>query len=308
MTFAYGLKEEIYKCRPSVRGLRLAQTYGLLLFSRSFSRSAISIQTEHEGTARLFCDDIVEHIGIQTSILYSEFEKKNGATVYTAAVEAEEDRLGIMRFFGHAPDEVRLSIRMENLDTETKRAAFISGAFLSGGNVTDPQKNYHIEFVTPHRQLCADLCTLLSSVLEAPKVASRRGKYVIYYKESEAVEDLMTFMGGQHSALQTMDVKIYKDMRNKVNRVTNCETANIEKTVAAALSQAEAIRRVIETRGLESLPEELRAVALLRMDNPDMSLRELGAALVPPLSRSGVNHRLLRILQLAGKGHGNAET
>lgn len=303
MTFAAGLKEEICKARPASRAGKLAQAYGLLLFSRSFSRASVSIQTEHEGTARLFCDDIVELIGIKTSILYSEFDKKNGATVYTASVEAEEDRIGILHFFGHAPDEVRLSIRMANLATEEARAAFISGAYLAGGNVTDPKKNYHIEFVTPHRQLCADLSTLLTGVLEAPKVASRLGKYVAYYKESVSVEDLMTFMGGQHSALEMMDVKIYKNMRNKVNRVTNCETANIEKTVVAALSQAEAIGKIITTRGLDSMPGELRELALLRVDNPDMSLRELGAALSTPLSRSGVNHRLERILQIAEKLH-----
>ncbi len=299
MSFAQQLKQEIYEARPMEREEQIAQAYGLLLFSKNFSKQALSIQTEHEQTARLFCDYIIDLIGIKTSILYSEFEKKNGSVIYTAVVEADEDRINILHFFGHSPDEVNLRINMQNIRSEKSLKAFISGAYLVCGNITDPRKNYHLEFVTPHMHLCKDLITLISSVLDTPKLTQRRSAYIAYIKESEAIEDIMTYMGATNCSLQLMNVKIYKDVRNKVNRVTNCETANIEKTVAAATAQLEDINYIFDTRGIDFLSDDLRELAELRADNPEMSLRELGEALSTPLTRSGVNHRLKRLSKIA---------
>ncbi|RPF48826.1 hypothetical protein EDD70_1657 [Hydrogenoanaerobacterium saccharovorans] len=299
MSFAQQLKQEIYEARPMEREEQIAQAYGLLLFSKNFSKQALSIQTEHEQTARLFCDYIIDLIGIKTSILYSEFEKKNGSVIYTAVVEADEDRINILHFFGHSPDEVNLRINMQNIRSEKSLKAFISGAYLVCGNITDPRKNYHLEFVTPHMHLCKDLITLISSVLDTPKLTQRRSAYIAYIKESEAIEDIMTYMGATNCSLQLMNVKIYKDVRNKVNRVTNCETANIEKTVAAAAAQLEDINYIFDTRGIDFLSDDLRELAELRADNPEMSLRELGEALSTPLTRSGVNHRLKRLSKIA---------
>lgn len=299
MSFAQQLKQEIYEARPMEREEQIAQAYGLLLFSKNFSKQALSIQTEHEQTARLFCDYIIDLIGIKTSILYSEFEKKNGSVIYTAVVEADQDRINILHFFGHSPDEVNLRINMQNIRSEKSLKAFISGAYLVCGNITDPRKNYHLEFVTPHMHLCKDLITLISSVLDTPKLTQRRSAYIAYIKESEAIEDIMTYMGATNCSLQLMNVKIYKDVRNKVNRVTNCETANIEKTVAAAAAQLEDINYIFDTRGIDFLSDDLRELAELRADNPEMSLRELGEALSTPLTRSGVNHRLKRLSKIA---------
>lgn len=308
MSFAHKLKQEIYEARPVERELQIAQAYGLLLFSKNFSQFAVSIQTEYEQTARLFCNDILDLVGIKTSILYSEFEKKNGAVIFTASVEAQEDRLHILNFFGHSPQEVRLQINMKNIPTEKALAAFVSGAYLACGNITDPQKNYHLEFVTPHLHLCKDLIALVSSVLEAPKMICRRSAYVAYIKESGAIEDIMTFMGAQFCSLELMEIKIYKDLRNKVNRRTNCETANIEKTVAASTAQCDAINYIIGARGIEFLPDDLQELALLRGENPEMSLRELGEQLSEPLTRSGVNHRLKRLCAIAEELRGNRKT
>ncbi|WP_312644459.1 DNA-binding protein WhiA [Hydrogenoanaerobacterium sp.] len=301
MSFAQQLKQEIYEARPTERELKIAQAYGLLLFSKNFSKQAISIQTEHEQTARLFCDYIIDLIGIKTSILYSEFEKKNGSTIFTATVEAEEDRVNILRFFGHSSDDVSLRINMQNIQSDKGLNAFITGVYLVCGNITDPKKNYHLEFVTPHMHLCKDLITLISSVLETPKLTQRRSAYIAYLKESEAIEDMMTYMGATSCSLQLMNIKIYKDVRNKVNRVTNCETANIEKTVTAAAAQLEDINYIFAARGIDFLPDDLRELAELRADNPEMSLRELGEALSTPLTRSGVNHRLKRLSNIANE-------
>lgn len=133
------------------------------------------------------------------------------------------------------------------------------------------------------------------------KQARRAGGYVVYFKESESIEDCLTLMGATSAALELMGVKMVKDIRNNINRVTNCESANIDKTVAAAAVQSEALRKIERTVGLDALPEELREIAYLRLENPELSLRELGEALDRPLTRSGVNHRLRRILEFAEK-------
>ena len=163
----------------------------------------------------------------------------------------------------------------------------------------DPERDYRAEFVVPARRLCDDLETFLGESLAPPKRTVRRNDYLLYYKESEHIEDLLTYIGAPKSSLELMEVKIVKEVRNKVNRATNCETANIGKTVAAAMGQVRAIQRIEATCGLGALDEELRELARLRLENPELSLRELGAALSSPISRSGVNHRLRRILEFA---------
>ena len=135
--------------------------------------------------------------------------------------------------------------------------------------------------------------------LAEPKITVRRNDYILYYKESEHIEDLLTYIGAGKASLEMMEVKIVKELRNKVNRATNCETANITKVIDASMKQTQDIRLIAENGGLEALDEDLRELARLRMENPEMSLRELGENLSEKISRSGVNHRLKRIAQFA---------
>ncbi|MEG0271636.1 MAG: DNA-binding protein WhiA [Hydrogenoanaerobacterium sp.] len=301
MSFAHELKEEICRIAPTSHEEKIAQAYGLLLFSKNFSSSSVSIQTENEQAARLFCSYILELVGIKTSIIYSEFEKRNGATVFTASVEAEEDRLNILKFFGHSDEDIRLHICKKYIKDEHAVAAFVAGAYLACGNITDPYKNYHLEFVTQHMHLCKDLIELLREVPIELKLTRRRSYYVAYLKDSEEIEDIMTYMGASVCSISLMNIKIYKDLRNKVNRVTNCETANIEKTVTAAAAQCDDINYILTTTGEDFLPDELRELALLRVENPEMSLREMGEALQIPMTRSGINHRLKRLSAIASE-------
>ncbi len=174
------------------------------------------------------------------------------------------------------------------------------GAFLSCGTVTDPQKDYHLEFSVAHRRLAQDLVTLLEEIEGLriqPSVTRRKGSYVVYIKGSEQIADLLTFMGAPSASMALMQAKMVKEVRNYVNRTTNFETANIDKTASASARQVAAIHGLEETVGLEQLPEDLREMAYLRLQNPDMSLRELGEAL--SISRSGANHRIQRLMELA---------
>ncbi len=297
MSFASQVKKELLEACPAQLSRQRAQAYGMVLFGRSFSGSSISFQTENKSVADLYIRYLFDFAGLQSGVTTIQHRKQKGC-IYLVTVDDQDDRRRILTSFGHAPEEANLRIRLENLDPDTA-ASFISGAYLVCGNITDPQKNYHAELTVPHLKLCEDLSLLLHTLGSHPKHTVRRGVHLLYYKESEQIEDLLTLIGAVKSSLDLMNVKIYKDVRNKINRITNCETANIEKTVAASSSQVEDIRLIWQVKGEKSLPGELQELARLRVENPELSLRELGESLSEPITRSGVNHRLKRLSAIA---------
>lgn len=298
MSFSHKVKTEICSNRPFCQRNRKALAYGLLLFGKSYHRDKISLHTEHKSVARLYADSISDLVQLSQSITMQEVDRTDRRSLFIVTVDSEQDRCAVLSAFG----ETR-SIAVEQLG-ENDYPAFVSGAFLACGAVADPEKNYQAEFAVSDQALCAQMEQVLCERLSAPKHTVRRNDYLLYYKESEQVEDLLTYISAAHSALELMEVKIVKDLRNKVNRTTNCETANISKTIDAAVSQTEDIRLIGETCGLEALDEDLREIARLRLENPDLSLRELSAELSIPMSRSGVNHRLKRIAAFAARLRG----
>jgi DNA-binding protein WhiA len=201
------------------------------------------------------------------------------------------------------PPEARFEL-LGGLTEQNDSAAFLSGAFLACGAVTTPASGYRLEFLPPSEALHDALFQLLTTLGYPPKTTVRRGAGVLYYKESVVIEDILTLIGASNCALEMMEVKIFKDLRNRANRAGNCDSANIDKTVKAAAEQLENIRQVYKALGEQNLPAELREIAGLRLENPEVSLRELGEMLTEPLSRSGVNHRLRRIARLAQKSKG----
>lgn len=297
MSFGSQLKKELSDIKLCLPDQILGQAYGLLLFGKSFHADQISIQTENEFVACSYRDFLKESTGIKTEI--ELLRMKGTQKVYTVSVQNKEERLQVLEAFGHDEKEIALRIRMENLKTKEGMRSFLRGAFLACGNVTDPQKSYHIEYVVPHYKLSLDLSKLIAELLSPPKNTVRRGQYILYYKESEHIEDLLTFLGAVNSALSIMEIKVVKDMRNRINRTTNCETANISKTVNAAQEQIQNIHTIIKYGGLESLPDSLKELAVLRLNEPDFSLKELGENLSEPISRSGVNHRLHKLARIA---------
>ena len=294
MSFSSDVKHELAGIQEERVCCRMAEAYGLAEFGHAFSTRAVSLQTENEAVARLYAAVLGEAGGIPLSVT-------EGKGLYTAAAAEREDRLRILSRFGHAPTDVGVRLNRANLECDQCPAAFVRGAFLSCGTMTNPEVDYHLEFSVPFLNLSRDLVTLLRELGLSAKQARRAGGYVVYFKESESIEDCLTLMGATSAALELMGVKMVKDIRNNINRVTNCESANIDKTVAAAAVQSEALRKIERTVGLDALPEELREIAHLRLENPELSLRELGEALDRPLTRSGVNHRLRRILEFAEK-------
>ncbi len=272
-----------------------AELYGFLLFSAVYERRRIRMNTENLEVAKrlaVLCDAVA---GAEASIA-----ARGGRTRgYVLTVEGEEDCRRLYFMMGRSEGEISLRLNRANLEEEGCAGALLRGAFLAGGTVTDPQREYHMEFVTSHLALSRDLTALLSENEIPARSVVRKGSRVVYIKESERIEDLLHIMGATKAAFDIMNVKIYKDIKNKANRITNCETANLEKTIGAAVEQVEAIRRIQANRGMDGLTKELREVAEARLAHPDLPLQKLGAQLCPPISKSGVNHRLIKLMELA---------
>ncbi len=298
MSFASDTKNEISKSELSADCCKKAEAYGLLLFTRLFSLQEGNAVTENGAVARLMAEKAAEAAGVFVETSVSVSRKGGGSDTLT--IPGENQRQRLLEAFGHSGRELNLRINRANLENDCCIGGFVRGAFLSCGTVTDPQKDYHLEFSVAHRRLAQDLVTLLEEIEGLriqPSVTRRKGSYVVYIKGSEQIADLLTFMGAPSASMALMQAKMVKEVRNYVNRTTNFETANIDKTASASARQVAAIHRLEETVGLEQLPEDLREMAYLRLQNPDMSLRELGEAL--SISRSGANHRIQRLMELA---------
>ncbi|MEE0443496.1 MAG: DNA-binding protein WhiA, partial [Acutalibacteraceae bacterium] len=201
----------------------------------------------------------------------------------------------------HAVNSISLRINRGVFEDDECYGSFLRGVFLSCGSIANPDKNYHLEFVIPFHNLSLDLLKILTDFGLKAKLILRKYSYVVYLKDSESIEDLLTLMGAVNSSLELMGIKIQKDVRNKINRQMNFESANMSRSIEAGLAQVEAIEIIEKKQGLDSLSDELKEVAILRRENPDMSLKQLGENLTVPISRSGVNHRLMKIMEIADK-------
>lgn len=179
------------------------------------------------------------------------------------------------------------------------RRAYIRGAFLGGGSISNPEKTYHLEFVTNREEHGEVLLNIINSFNLNSKIVIRKENYVVYLKEGEQIADILNIIGAHQSLLKFEDIRIFKDMRNNINRLVNCETANLGKTINASLRQVKNIQYIDNRIGIEKLPKNLQEIALLRLKHREASLKELGKMLEPPVGKSGVNHRLRKIDEIA---------
>ena len=298
MSFAADTKAELAAVRPENGCCSLAECYGLVLLTRCFSLQQKSHVTESFPAAQKLAQLLAEVTGVVAEI--STSIRRSNAHLYTVSIPGENQRMEMLAHVGHTGRETYLGINRANLENACCPAAFLRGAFLSSGTVTDPSKEYHLEFTVPYRQLAGQLMTLLQEVEELelhPAMVNRKGIWVVYIKGSEKIGDLLVYMGAPRAAMQLMQVKMLKEVRNNVNRTTNFETANINKTAQAAARQVAAIVKISQRMGIEALSPDLREMAALRLENPDMSLREMGERL--GITRSGVNHRIQKLLEIA---------
>lgn len=294
MSFSSDIKTELVTVTGDAC-CELAQAYGMAEFGHAFSGSDVSLQTENKAVADRYAALMQTVCGVTP---LKEAPPSGKAGMYTVSI-APDDREKVLSRFGHGGREVALRLNRANLECEGCVAAFLRGAFLACGAVTNPQVDYHLEFNVSYLNLSRDLIALLGEQGLGAKTVRRKGNYVVYFKESEQIEDCLTGIGAMNASLELMNVKIVKSIRNNINREANCESANLDKTLAASLPQVRAIEKIERTIGLDALPEDLRELCRLRVQNPEFSLRELGKALQPPISRSGINHRLQRVLEIA---------
>lgn len=294
MSFASEVKKELAAKVYENACCKRSFLYGLLIFSKNFSPSSVGCQTENATVAELYRSLLadVAHVACKMSSSAS-------GKIWSVRVSPVADCQKVRALFSHDRSEISLKINHTNFDCPDCYGAFLAGAFLACGTVSSPRKDYHLEFTVLHLNLAKDFFLFLTEMELSPKETKRRGYPILYFKESESIEDCLYRMGAGNAMFEMMNVEIEKNVRNGVNRKTNCDTANIGRTAKAAAAQINAILLIREKRGLDCLGPELKDLALVRLENPDLSLSELAEVCTPKMSRSGINHRLQKILSIA---------
>ena len=318
MSFSGDVKNELSMQISAARHCNLAELAAIVgmcgaVCISSFGRYKIRIRTENVTVARK-CFTLLQktfNIGSNVSVSLHKGNKL-GSQVYTVLVKDHDSVINILHALKllDADGEVAECVSPANLLLVQKsccRRAFIRGAFLAAGSISNPEKSYHFEIVCVSWERALQLQTLIHTFGPDAKIVQRKKHYIVYIKEGAQIVDMLNIMEAHISLMELENIRIVRDMRNNVNRKVNCETANINKTVNAAVRQMEDIRYLQASKGLEKLPVGLADIAVLRLAHPDASLKELGEMLDPPVGKSGVNHRLRKLSQLAEELRQNKE-
>lgn len=295
MSFSGDAKRELCRGLPSRRCCAQAECYGILLYANRFDRREARIITESPD----FAGRLPALFKKAFHITFDRLPEPEGGKRVFSVTEA--DKLSLLSdAFGYDPNcSVAHHINFAALEEDHCRTAFFRGAFLAGGSVTDPVKGYHLEFSTSHLSVSRELLTLLREAGFEPKTAVRGANYMVYFKRSEDIADFLTAIGAPLAAMELMNAKAEKDLRGGVNRRVNCDAHNLDKAVDAAQAQLEAIRRLQKRMDLSQLPPKLCEAARLRLENPDLTLTELGELCQPPVTKSTLNYRLKKLAELA---------
>ena len=296
-SFSGNAKAEICRSFPQKHCCALAQCFGVLLFCNCFSGDNIRIITE----SRDFAQYLPKLFRRAFSINFDSVPDPEGTGKMIFQITQPEKIETIMQAYGfHPKDTLALHLNLPVVEEECCKAAFLRGAFLAGGSVTDPEKGYHIELTTTHSSVAKETYPLIEEALGFyPKSAQRSGSHVLYLKQSDLISDFLTFLGAPVSAMGIMEARLEKELNNKVNRRCNCDDANTSKVVEAAQEQLTAIRTLKKLGLLEKLPVKLMQAAVAREENPESSLTELASMMDPPITKPAMNHRLKKLVQRA---------
>lgn len=308
LTFSGKVKEELSRQWNEEKHCQIAEIAAIISMCGkvtidSRDRYAVKVRTENISVARKCFTLLEKTFNIEAESLVT-INKSKGNTTYTVVVKQHEDAMKLLQAArlvdgdGEISEEFSTSRNMIVHKSCCKRA-FLRGAFLASGSMSHPEKSYHIEMVCASKAKAEQIQKLINSFGLDAKVILRKNSYVVYLKEGSQIVDLLNIMEAPIALMEMENVRILKEMRNSVNRKVNCETANINKTVSAAAKQVEDIRLIQKEIGLNKLPEGLQEIAELRLTYPDASLKELGEMLTEPLGKSGVNHRLRKLSELA---------
>ena len=298
MSFAGDVKAELCRGKLGDKSAAQAEACGVLLYGNRFSRELVKVVTESPAFAQRLPALFRKAFGLA-------FDEKGDPAVPGKRIFSITDRKKLAQLWevcAFDPSGPTHHINFGMLEDPPCRLAFLRGAFLAGGSVTDPQKGYHLELATTHLRVSRELRALLLEMGYAPKETTRKANYITYFKQSEAIEDFLTAIGAPIAAMELMNAKAEKLLRNGVNRRVNCEAANVDKTVDAALEQRQAIQALREAGRLEALTPKLREAAQLREAHPELSLAQLAALCDPPVTKSSLSHRLRKLIQLSQEG------
>ena len=309
MSYSGQVKSEIIHSLEITRDDFMAMLSAIMKVSGTMSLlpgagMGFRISTENPRTARFITKYLKEYVDDSVRVIVSRGSTLRKKNLYIISLDEIKDVKSLLLdtgILGSSNDELFIdeSVPKQWVKTDALRRAYLRGAFLGSGSISNPEKQYHLEFVTHSENYAEDLLTVLWKYKLKGKIINRKGSYVVYIKEGEQIVDLLNVMGAHNALLETENIRIVKDMRNNVNRLVNCETANLTKTVNASVRQMEAIRHIQRTIGLARLPELLREVAEIRLNYPESTLQELGEMLEPKVGKSGINHRLRKIEKIA---------
>lgn len=292
MSFSSDVKKELCTIEHSSDCCQRAEAYGILYYGRTFGKEDISLTTDYDYVAERY----ISAISYLSTYTPEMIVSKSGKI--TINVDSYEARMEILNELGYSGNERTMRLLTTNIENECCFGAFIRGVFLACGIITDPKIEYHLEFDVAFRTKSRDLIDMFEDFPVTPKQSDRNGVNIIYFKDSSQIEDILTVMDAQMSVMELIGEKILKDVRNNVNRKVNCDSANLRKTALAAATQTEAIEKLKSQGKFDDLPADIKELAQLRIDNPEMTLAELGASLSKPLSRSGVNHKLKKLTDM----------
>lgn len=309
MSFSSKTKNELARIKAEDRCCMLAELSAILRVSgtiniKGLNRLRAEILTENAASARLIFTLFKKSLNIQTEILVKKNHTLKKAHTYIITLDEANDvleQLGIITY-ENGYFEISEKIPVNFVAKECCKRAYVRGIFVGGGSLSDPEKGYHLEFVTHSREFAEVFSKLINESYGLnSKVIDRKNSYIVYLKEGDQIVDLLNVIGAHKALLDFENVRIVKQMRNQVNRIVNCETANLNKTVDAAYNQVRNIEYIQGTVGLDYLSDSLIEIALLRLENRDASLVELGQMLSKPVGKSGVNHRLKKIEKIANE-------
>lgn len=297
VSFSAAAKAEVCRNLPQKHCCALAECFGVLLYCNSFQSDSIKIITESREFAcilpKLFKKafdlsfDSYPSLAAPGKLVFQIWDMKKIAQIMDAFGFGVEDTLA-------------LHVNLPVVEEDCCKAAFLRGAFLAGGSVTDPGKGYHMEITTTHQSVARETDALMREVMAfAPKTAKRGGGQVLYLKQSELISDFLTYLGAPVAAMGIMEARLEKELNNKVNRRCNCDDANTSKVVEAAQEQLAAIRVLKEAGMLEALPEKIKQAADAREQNPSASLSELAVMMEPPITKPAMNNRMKKLVLLA---------
>lgn len=309
MSFSSDVKEEISLQLSSARHCRLAELSAILSYEGhviwSGTKKYLKVQTENLVVARKYFTLIRKTFNINNDISIKVSISRNKNSIYTLIIKNSDLVENILQATKLSTGDCSgRSSRLgppEHLIVQNSccKRAFIRGAFLASGSMSDPQKAYHLEIVLSDLPKAEQLKDIIQAFEIDAKIVMRKKNYVVYIKEGSQIVDLLNVMEAHVALMNLENVRILKEVRNSINRQVNCEAANITKTVTAATKQMEDILYIRDNVGLGDLPDNLEEIARLRIDYPEASLKELGAMLLPPIGKSGVNHRLRKLSMIA---------